>query len=315
MTARIIMKLRVQKARLTTPDVLHLHLVHPLRPELPEWSAGAHVDLRLPNGKVRQYSLCGDPNDRSHYEIAIKREADGRGGSIWAHENLKVGEIAHISAPRNNLPVANNAAKHVIIAGGIGITPFVAMAHELSAARADFQINYCARSAADAPLLDELRRICGNRLESWFSSDQRRFQMSQLHALVPGTHVYACGPARLLTAVQAVLTEREWPEQQTHMEVFQPTFDENFKAEPFDAQIASTGETLHVPANRSLLDVLRDHGLAMASSCELGVCGSCECGYRDGVVIHRDKVLPVSKRQDRLMPCVSRARVTVTLDL
>jgi ferredoxin-NADP reductase len=313
MTARLIMKLRVEKARLTSPDVLHLQLVHPLRPELPQWSAGAHVDLRLSDGRVRQYSLCGDPIDRSRYEIAVKREAGGRGGSIWAHENLREGTIAHVSAPRNNLPLAENAKRHVLIAGGIGITPFASMARTLSAENRDYVLHYCARSAEDAPLLAELQAICGDRLVPWFSRRGRRFDTQALPSCDQGTHVYVCGPQRLVETVQAAL--KEWPERQIHNEVFQPTVDENFKAEPFEAVIASTGQRLLVPANQSLLDVLRVSGFIVPSSCELGVCGSCECGYRDGIVIHRDHVLPLAKRQDRMLPCISRARVSVTLDL
>jgi ferredoxin-NADP reductase len=307
------MKLRVEKARLTSPDVLHLQFVHPLRPELPPWTAGAHVDLRLGDGRIRQYSLCGDPRDRSRYEIAIKREPDGRGGSIWAHENLSEGTIAHVSAPRNNLPLAENAKRHVLIAGGIGITPFASMARLLSAENCDYALHYCARSAEQAPLLDELRAVCRDRLIPWFSRDGRRFETDVLPCHDEGTHVYVCGPPRLVATVRAAL--KQWPEEQIHCEVFQPTIDENFKAEPFEAVIASTGQRLLVPAARSLLDVLRDSGFIMPSSCELGVCGSCECGYRDGVVIHRDHVLPLARRQDRMLPCISRARVSVTLDL
>lgn len=309
------MKLRAEIVRLTTPDVLHVSLVHPLRPELPSWTAGAHVDLRLPTGGVRQYSLCGDPADRTRYEIAIKRESSGRGGSIWAHDTIKPGSSLHVSAPRNNLPLAANATRHILVAGGIGITPFVAMAHALAARGEDFTIHYCARSPGDAPLLAELSAICGARLRCWFSSRGARFDPAMLGCAEAGTHVYACGPQRLLDAIQSVLAAGGWRDDQVHLEVFQPTIDENFKPEPFDARILSTGEILHVPADRSLLDVMRDHGLALTASCELGVCGSCECGYRDGVVIHRDKVLPIAKRQDRLTPCVSRARVSVTLDI
>jgi len=313
MTARMIMKLRVAAARLTAPDVVHLDLVHPLRPELPEWTAGAHIDLRLPDGRVRQYSLCGDPDDRSKYEIAIKREDKGRGGSLWAHEHLAEGATAHISAPRNNLPLSDTATRYVLVAGGIGITPFVSMARTLAKQNKNFVVHYCARTADSAPLLDELRAICGDRLKCWFSQDGSRFNPQIIGAYQEGTHVYVCGPERLLDAVQASLAS--WPEDHVHGEVFQLTLDENFKAEPFEATIASTGERLLVPADKSLLDVLRSSGFIMPSSCELGVCGSCECGYRDGIVIHRDKVLPIAKRQDRLMPCVSRARVAVTLDL
>jgi ferredoxin-NADP reductase len=313
MTARLIMKLRVEKIRFTTPDVLHMQLVHPLRPSLPEWSAGAHVDLRMPDGRVRQYSLCGDPDDRSRYEIAVKREATGRGGSIWVHENILEDSEVHISAPRNNLALSTSAERYILIAGGIGITPLLPMARTLKQRGKDFTLHYCARSASEAPLLAELRDICGPSLQCWFSASGPRFDPAAIGSYDEDTHAYICGPQRLLDAVQSALSA--WPEGHVHGEVFQMTVDENFKPEPFEATVASTGQRFLVPADKSLLDVLRANDFPMPSSCEMGVCGSCECGYRDGLVLHRDKVLPTSKRQDRLMLCVSRARVSVTLDL
>jgi len=313
MTARLIMKLRVERARYTTPDVLHLVFVHPLKPELPPWAPGAHVDLRLPDGRVRQYSLLGDPADRTRYEIAIKREDPGRGASLWAHANLMAGAIAHVSAPRNNFPLAKDARRCVLVAGGIGITPFVSMARQLARDGADFELNLCARSAQSAPLLAELGAICGERLRTWFSREGRRFDPAAIGAPDAGRHLYVCGPQRLLDAVLAAAAG--WPDTHIHTEVFQPIRDENFNPEPFDAFIASTGAVLHVPADRSLLDILRAHGLSMASSCELGVCGSCICRYRNGSVIHRDVILPLASRQDRMTPCVSRAHVSVTLEL
>ncbi len=309
------MKLRVAEAVATTPEVLRLTLVHPLRPELPAWEAGAHVDLRLPDGRTRQYSLCGDPADRSRYVLAIKREDAGRGGSAWAHAELARGAVAHVSHPRNNFGLATGARAHRLVGGGIGVTPLAAMARHLAATGADFTLHLCARSAERAPLLAELRALCRDRLRCWFSAEGARFDPAALGAPEDGVHVYACGPQRLTDAVQAALEAGGWPQGQVHIEHFAPVADENYKAEPFDALIASTGVRLHVPADRSLLDVLRTHGFSMPSSCEIGVCGSCECGYRDGTVIHRDVVLPVAKRQDRMMPCVSRARVTLTLDL
>ncbi len=309
------MKLRVAEVRHVTSDVLHLTLVHPLRPTLPRWTAGAHVDLRLPDGRIRQYSLCGDPADCSRYEVAIKREAEGRGGSRWVHESAASEAILHVSAPRNNFELAATAYRHVLVAGGIGVTPVVAMARSLKAAQADFEVHFCVPSEDRAPLLPELRDICGSRLSVWSSADQRRFDPRLLGSPRDGTHVYACGPQSLSAAVEAALTQAEWPASQVHVEAFQATADENFKPEPFDVHIASTGQILHVPADRSLLDVLRTNGFEIRASCEAGVCGSCECGYRSGSVIHRDKVLPLSKRQDRIMPCVSRARLEMTLDL
>jgi ferredoxin-NADP reductase len=315
MSARLIMKLEVIGARHVTPDVLHLTFVHPRKPELPAWEPGAHVDLRLPDGRVRQYSLCGDPIDRTRYDIAIKREAAGRGGSLWAHANLGAGAIAHVSAPRNNFSLAEGARCHVLVAGGIGVTPFVAMVRALARERAAFELNLCASSASAAPLLGELHDLCGARLRTWFSGEGRRFDAAAIGAPHAGRHLYVCGPPRLLDAVLAQATTAGWPDAQVHTEVFKPRTDENYKPEPFDAFIASTGQVLHVPADRSLLDVLRAHGLATVSSCELGVCGSCACGYRNGTVIHRDVVLPLASRQDRMLPCVSRAHVSVTLDL
>jgi ferredoxin-NADP reductase len=295
--------------------VLHLAFVHPRKPELPAWTPGAHVDLRLPDGGVRQYSLIGDPADRARYEIAIKREPEGRGASVWAHANLAPGVIGHVSAPRNNFPLAANARRHVLIAGGIGVTPLIAMARQLAGDNADFVLHQCARSAEDAPLLPELRAICGDRLRTWFSSEGRRFDPAAVGAPDDGAHLYVCGPQRLLDPVTAAAAAAGWPADAVHTEVFKPILDANYKPEPFDALIPSHGLVLHVPANKSLLEVLRENGLATVSSCELGVCGSCVCAYRAGRVIHRDVILPLASRQDRMTPCVSRAHVSVTLDL
>jgi vanillate O-demethylase ferredoxin subunit len=315
MTARLIMRLAVAAARPVTDEVLLVDFRHPRRPTLPPWSPGAHVDLRLPDGRVRQYSLCGDPDDLSFYRVAIKREADGRGGSLWAHANLEPGAAALVSAPRNNFPLAANATRHVLVAGGIGVTPMLPMVRALAARGADFQMHHCARSRPLAPLIDALEHICGPRLHRWFAADGQRFDPAMIGAPDTDAHLYACGPRRLLDAVQEHALAAGWAEARIHVERFQATLDENFKPEPFDARLASSGQVLHVPADQSLLQVLRAHGVAMPSSCELGVCGSCICGYRDGVVIHRDQVLAVEARQDRMTPCVSRARVGVTLDL
>ena len=314
MAARIVMKLRVDDVQASTPDVSVFTLRHPRRAHLPPFTAGAHVDLRLPDGRIRQYSLCSDPADTTAYRIAIKREDAGRGASLWAHGALVPGTTALVSEPRNNFPLASGADRHVLIAGGIGVTPFLAMAHQLRQEDADYVLHYCARSSR-APVLTELQAVCGRRLVTYFADDpaSTRFDPASIGGPAPGVHVYCCGPQRLIDAVRQATAH--WPEAQVHFEVFQATIDENFRAEPFDLTLASTSETLRVPAEQSALDVLRAHGVVLPSSCELGVCGACECGYRDGVVIHRDSVLGTAARQDRMMLCVSRARVAVTLDL
>ena len=312
MTARIIMKLRVAARYDLGDDLVLFEFRHPLRPTLPEWEPGAHVDLRLPDGKVRQYSLVSDPADLSRYSIIVRREVAGRGGSAWVHDNLFAGDEAHVSAPRNNFPLVGGAS--VFIGGGIGVTPMIAMARAARAAGQPFTLHYCCREATPE-MTALLRAICGDAHLSLHQSTRgtRMDVAGVLGALDEGTHIYGCGPDPLLDAIRTATEDRD-PDE-VHFEVFAATLDENFKPEPFDIVLASSGQTLHVPAEASALDVLRAAGYEVASSCELGVCGSCKCGYSEGTVIHRDVVLPVKERQSKMMLCVSRARVSVTLDL
>lgn len=313
MTARIIMKLDVVRREPAGDGTIRLTFKHPKRDTLPEWTPGAHVDVRLPDGKIRQYSLIGDHRRRDVYVIAVKDEINGRGGSRWIHEALIPGSRAHVTAPRNNFSLSDHNGRTILIAGGIGVTPLVSMARALAERNADFVLHYSSRTE-QASLLDDLRAICGERLHLHVSGTSRFDAASVLeHEDPSSTQVYCCGPDRLTASVRAA-TE-SWPPDAVHFEIFQPTLDENFKAEPFDLTIASSGQTIRIPADRSALDVLRDNGFILPSSCELGVCGSCECSYRDGIVIHRDSVLGLSARQDRMMLCVSRARVSVTVDL
>lgn len=319
MTARLIMKMAVAEVRPVTDTVRVYRFEHPRRPHLPAFTPGAHVDVHLPDGKVRQYSLCGDPDNSTAYEIAVKREDDGRGASRWLHENLRVGSVVPVSAPRNNFPLADGARRHVFIAGGIGITPIVAMVTHLARRDLPFELHFCSRVARTAPFDASLKHLCGpERLFAYFSDSSSqapaRLDVAEILSKVePGTHVYCCGPQRLTEAVRAAAVH--WPEGSVHFEVFKPTLDENFNPEPFDVKLASTGKVLRIPANKSALEVLRAHGIALPASCELGLCGSCACGYREGVVIHRDSVLDLTARQNQMMLCVSRARVSVTLDI
>lgn len=312
---RMIMKLRVAEARLVTVDTLLLRLVHPSRPQLPAWTAGAHVDLLLPDGKVRQYSLCGDPSDRSNFTIAVKREEAGRGGSAWVHETLTEGALVSISAPRNHFALAEGASHHLLVAGGIGVTPILAMARELAAAGAPFRVHYCARNASSAPLLEELSAVCADRLDCWFSADGRRFTTAALDPARDGLHLYACGPLGLIEDLTAHALGHGWSPEQIHAEKFQALRNEDFVPEDFDVELASTGQRLHVPASATLLSVLQARGLPVRASCETGICGSCICGYVAGEVIHRDAVLQLAERPHRIVPCVSRAKGILTLAL
>jgi ferredoxin-NADP reductase len=318
LTARIIMKMAVCDVRAITDLVRMYTFRHPRRVHLPSPTPGSHVDLHLPGGQIRQYSLCGNPDDDTVYRIAVKREDTGRGASRWIHNNLRIGDTVPLSAPRNNFPLVE-ASRHIFIAGGIGITPILPMTTHLARRKIPFELHYCAHESRTAPFLSALSDVCGpQRLSTYFSiaGDQPSVRLNVeglLKSVTPGTHVYCCGPQRLTQAFRAVATN--WPASYVHFEVFKPTLDENFVPEPFDVRLASTGELLRIPANKSALEVLRAHGIGLPSSCESGVCGACECRYLDGSVIHRDSVLDVTARQDRIMLCVSRARVSVTLDI
>lgn len=313
MSARIIMKLKVVGRERLTDDVIRLIFAHTKRPLLPEWAPGAHVDLRLPDGKVRQYSLTGDPKDLSHYAIAVRREVDGRGGSAWVHDKLHEGDIAHVSTPRNHFPLAEGPG--VFIAGGIGVTPMLSMARAL-AERGDLKAFHLSERKRPSAFENELSQTCAETLSMHVSTEGpgARVDVEKLIAgLSPDTHIYCCGPQRLIEAVEAATADRL--EDQVHFEVFTPMVDENFVPEPFDITVASTGKTHLVSVDKSALDVLREAGHVLPSSCELGVCGSCECAYTGGTVIHRDRILRHNARQNRMMLCVSRARVAVTVDI
>ena len=314
MSVRLIMKLEVAAIEWVAADLSVFAFRHSKRPDLPEATAGAHVDVHLPDNQVRQYSLCGDPADRSIYRIAVKREAGGRGGSAWLHENVRTGMLLPVSAPRNNFPLAPDARHHVLIGGGIGITPVVAMAHSLCVAKASFEIHYCARGPSP-PFAKALRELCGERLvlHGGAALGARFDPMRVLTGRASGTHVYCCGPAGLMEAVRAATSS--WPEDQVHGETFKQLLNDSFAPEPFEIQLASDGRVLRVAADESALDVLRRSGVVLPSSCETGLCGSCDCGYSAGDVIHRDSVLTPAARKSRFTPCVSRARGRIVVDL
>lgn len=309
------MKLDVVEVRRDPGDIVVATLRHPRRPLLPAATAGAHVDLHLPDGRVRQYSLCGDPGDRSVYRVAVKQERGGRGGSLWLHENMVAGGTLMVSAPRNHFELSMAAERTILLAGGIGITPLLAMAHALSGEGRRFELHVFARSRTIAPLLGEIGMLDSAAVHTHFSDESRlRFDLaSYLETPVDGAEIYCCGPARFMEAVQ--LATESWPTDAVHFEAFQPLLDTGFTPEPFDIVLGSTGATISVPAERTALDMLRDIGIELPSSCLLGVCGSCECGYLDGTPIHRDVVLSPRARRDRFIPCVSRAVGPLRLDL
>jgi ferredoxin-NADP reductase len=285
--------------------------------EMPPFAAGAHVDVDVPGGPVRQYSLCNPPSERHRYVIAVKREEAGRGGSAAFVDKVRQGDRLRISPPRNHFPLSVGAKRHVLIAGGIGIAPMLAMAHELRAQGADFTLYYCTRSPELTAFRDLLARppFGGHvRFHHDGGDPARGIDLKPIVAAPgPGTHLYCCGPRGLMDAVRGAT--RHWPAGNVHFEDFSPAAPKA-NDRPFQIKIASSGRIIDVPADKTVLAVLRESGYEVPSSCEAGSCGTCMTGLVAGDVDHRDFVLDDNERKHFLMVCVSRAKSgMLTLDL
>lgn len=303
-------------------SVITIDLVAANGRDLPPWVPGSHIDLLLRNQDgsriERQYSLCGDPADRSRYRVAVLREVDGRGGSARAHE-LVAGDTLRIRGPRNHFhfePVAG--APVVFIAGGIGITPFLAMAAAAEAAGIRFQLHYAGRSRTTMAFVSELEDKYGDRVHAYDASLGHRLDIDGvLSALEPGTEVYCCGPTRLLHAVEQATTD--FLSGTVHAEHFEAKeFGEPTWQDSFEVELALSGMTLEVPLDRSILEVVEAHGVLVVSSCRKGTCGTCETPVVEGEIEHRDSVLTPEEQDDGevMMICVSRANCPrLVLDL
>lgn len=293
----------VVRARTVLADgVLALDLEPTNGRPLPPWTPGSHIDLLLPGGVERQYSLCGDPADRSSYRVAVLREADGRGGSAYVHDELAVGDTLRLRGPRNHFtfdPVADEPT--VFVAGGIGITPLLSMIAAADAVGADWSLHYAGRSRATMAFLDDL--VGSPRVQVYPGDEGSRLAIGAL-ATGPAGRVFCCGPRRLLDAVDAVSTDG-WT---VHAERFEAReFGPPLWPDPFEIELAISGSTLTVEPGQSILDVVEDSGAVVVSSCRVGTCGSCETPVLEGAVEHRDSVIGPGGPSQTMMICVSRA--------
>lgn len=308
---RVLMPVIVAAARMATPRVRVLTLRHAKRDRLPAFRGGAHTLLTLPDGTKRAYSISSDPAREEAWDIAVLRE--GHGSSIL-HE-LPVGSRLYATHPQAGFGAAEGAARHVMVAGGIGITPFLSMLPPLLRDGCDVTLHLCAREAAGAPLVAEARALLGDRLHTWFGDERRRLDLAALLAgHEPGMHAYCCGPSRMLKAFRA--TTARWPDEAVHTETFLGLAPERAASgEAFTVRLARSGTVLDIPANRTLLDVLREAGIAPEASCEGGACGTCTVPVLAGHVVHRDLCLSSAKRARMMTACVSRGEGELVLDL
>lgn len=287
--------------------VVALRLRDPSGADLPVWEPGAHVDLVLEDDLVRQYSLCGDPADRTSWRVAVLREPDGRGGSSYVHDTLRAGDTVRVDGPRNHFAL-EPAQRYVFVAGGIGITPILPMLDAATAAGAQWRLLYGGRTAASMAFADDLRAAHGDRVELRPQDEHGLLDLDGLDA--EGTLVYCCGPPPLLAAVEERCAAAR-VERFAAVAVDGP-------AGAFEVELASSGTTLSVPADRSVLEVLEDAGIGILSSCREGTCGTCETGVLSGEVDHRDALLTADERaaHDTMFVCVSRAACArLVLDL
>jgi ferredoxin-NADP reductase/phenylpropionate dioxygenase-like ring-hydroxylating dioxygenase large terminal subunit len=310
-------QLVIDKVTREAERVLALELVAE-KGELPPFEAGAHIDVHVATGIVRQYSLCGDPADRSRYKIAVLLEAASRGGSQTIHDAFHVGRRVRVTRPRNNFQLEPKAPRHILIAGGIGVTPLLAMAHTLHAAGANFAFHYCAHNRATAPFLDTIEKSpLGDRLHLHLGADKSvpRFDPLAVLSAEPEAHVYVCGPSRLQDGVAAAAETLKWDAARVHRERF--TADVDRKGDPFTVVAARSGVTVEVPPERSIAQVLAKHGVEIPVSCEQGVCGTCVTRVLEGEVDHRDLFLSDSEKAGNglITVCCSRARKDATLVL
>lgn len=305
----IIRHLKVAKAE-TRAKVLYLTLEDPRGRALPAWSAGAHIDL-IVGDYVRKYSLCGDASDRNRWQVAILREENGRGGSVHIHDTLAAGSKVSVTGPHNHFHLGDAEDRHVLIAGGIGITPILAMADRLKATGKPYELHFAGRRLADMPLLARAQRDHEDCLTLYAGDRGQRIDLVQItKGCTPARPVYACGPERLLTELEQLATD--WPDQSLHIEHFNAVDNlldpENEHA--FEVELTDSGLTLSVGPDQTLHQALIDAGIDITCDCKEGLCGSCEATVTAGEIDHRDRVLTQAERAmgTRMMTCCSRAK-------
>ena len=285
-----LIDVRVTAIRYAARDT-HLYEFAPLdgRP-LPAYEPGAHIDLHLPNGLIRQYSLIRAEPDPSSYCVTVKRDPASRGGSRYVHDELRVGRTLKISAPRNNFPLVEDAGHVVLLAGGIGITPIWCMVQRLHKLGRSFKLHYACRSRADMAFLQALEAIGHTQFHFDDENGDKVLDIKPIVSAAPrDAHLYCCGPMPMLHAFEAATAD--WPRGQIHVEYFTPKPGAEEKKGGFVVELARSGQEFVIPAGKSILQVLLDAGVDVDYSCELGICGACEQRVISGTPEHHDAIL------------------------
>ena len=302
-------------------DIASFELARPDGAALPAFSAGSHLDVQVPGGLTRQYSLCNDAAEQHRYRIAVLRDAASRGGSTGMHTAVKEGDTLLISEPRNHFPLVH-AQRTLLLAGGIGVTPLLSMAQRLQTMGADFALHYCTRSPERTAFRDEIAASAYAGRVQFHFDDGDPAQKLQLRELLAkpegGTHIYVCGPTGFIAWVVETARDLGWPQEQVHLEYFGAAPQETAGDGSFQVKIASSGASYEVAAGQTVVQALQAHGIEILTSCEQGVCGTCITRVLQGECDHRDLYFTDDEkaRHDQFTPCCSRAKSAVlVLDL
>lgn len=305
---------RVARKTVEAEGICSFELVRTDGQPLPAFAAGSHIDVEIPGGATRQYSLCNDPAETHRYLIAVLRDAGSRGGSVAMHDRVNEGDVLSISAPKNHFALAHEATSHLLLAGGIGVTPLLCMAERLAQVGATFEMHYCTRSKARTAFAQRIGESAfAPRVAFHFDdgpADQRLALDAVLANSQPGRHLYVCGPRGFMDAVLSKARAKGWPEAQIHHEFFGAEVSARADDGSFEVMLASSGRVIAVAADRTVVQALADAGVGVATSCEQGVCGTCLTRVIGGEPDHRDMYLTPEEQAagDQFLPCCSRSK-------
>lgn len=297
----------VHLVRREAEGIRSYELRHPNSGQLPAFTAGAHVDVVTPSGAVRSYSLCNDESERHRYVIGVQLDPHSRGGSRSLHEQVRPGDLIDISSPINNFRLNEEAPHSVLIAGGIGITPIMAMARRLDTIGADWELYYAVKAKARAAFLPELTRMTRLQLHIDEENNDTPLDIAGIIATVSQrSHVYCCGPVQMLESFEACTSRMK---DRCHIEYFKAKKSLTASGN-IEVELARSGRTIDVPEGVSILDAVVDAGIDVPFSCTEGICGSCRTGVLAGIPDHRDHVLTAGERDrnDAMMICCSRSK-------
>jgi vanillate O-demethylase ferredoxin subunit len=308
------LQVRVARKHDEAQDIRTFELVHADGKPLPAFSAGSHIDVHVPGGLTRQYSLCNQPSESHRYLIGVLRDPGSRGGSQAMHDQVAEGDLLTISAPKNHFPLAHGAEHSILFAGGIGVTPILCMAERLSVTGASFEMHYCTRSRERTAFASRIEASPFAQRVAFHHDDGPAEQKLALDAVLgtpkPGVHVYVCGPKGFMDWVLGRARELGWPPEQLHYEFFTAEVVKSDQDASFEVQLASSGRVIVVPKDQTVVQALAAAGVEVATSCEQGICGTCLTRVLEGECDHKDLYLTPEEQaaNDQFTPCCSRSK-------